>query len=272
MRTRYLFGISSLLAALCSGCGGGGGGGGGGGASSGQPPNSPNSGVGWLRTSSPTSSGAFETDSSTVALEGSSFVPVGFFCSPSLIPYFAPIPTGYEVRFSNNSTSTSLFVRSTLACVFGIPVVTWRALAPLSMGANSIAFTVTDGAGNTGRNTIAVTRITDTTPPAVVPASPVSGASGVGVNASVTVTFSEEMDQSTINTTTVTLMDGANNPVTATVTYNRFSLAATLTPTNWLAKNTSYHATVTTEARDASGGNALAAPYKFSFTTGANLE
>jgi hypothetical protein len=150
--------------------------------------------------------------------------------------------------------------------------MTWSALVPLAMGANSITLTVTDSAGNIGRNTIVVTRITDTTPPTVVSASPVSGASGVGINASVTVTFSEEMDQSTINTTTVTLMDGANNPVTATVTYNRFSLAATLMPTNWLAKNTSYHTTVTTEARDASGSNALAAPYTFSFTTGASLE
>jgi len=270
MRTRYLLGISSILAALCSGCGGGGGDSGASGG--GQPPNSSNSGVGWLRVSSPTSSGAFETDSSTIALEGSSFIPVGFVCSPSLIPYYVPVPRGYAVSGSNSSTSTSLYASSAFACVLGLPIMTWRALVPLAMGANSIAFTVTDGAGNTGRNTIVVTRITDTTPPTVVSASPFSGASGVGINASVTVTFSEAMDQSTINTTTVTLKDGASNLVTATVTYDRFSMDATLRPTNWLAKNTSYHATVSTEVRDASGGNALAAPYTFSFTTGASLE
>ena len=270
MRARYLLGIGHLLAALMGGCGGGGGGD----EDFSQPPSSggPNEGVGWIRIREPTSSATFTTDQSTVVLEGSSFIPVGFFCSPSLFPYYVPVPPGYEVRALNSSTSISLYVSSTFACVLGVPVMTWRTLAPLANGANSITLTVTDGAGNIGKSTIVITRVRDTTPPTVISVSPINGESGVAIDASVTVTFSEPMDQATINTATVILKDGANNPVIATVTYDQFSPDATLKPVTWLAKNTTYHATVTTEARDASGGNALAAPYAFSFTTGSHLQ
>src|SRR5262249_23947236 len=47
----------------------------------------------------------------------------------------------------------------------------------------------------------------DTTPPTVTAVTPAGGATNVGTNTTVTVTFSEAMDASTINTNTVQLRD-----------------------------------------------------------------
>jgi len=157
-----------------------------------------------------------------------------------------------------------------LYCIAFVFVFWDAANIPLAMSANSITVTAIDGAGNVGRDTIVVTRLPDTTPPTVVSVSlsrSGSGSTNIGRSTSVTVTFSEEMDQSTINETTISLKDGAN-PVIAPVTYDSFSLSATLRPSSLLASNTTYEFTVTTEVQDASGGNALAVPYTFSFTTG----
>ena len=131
--------------------------------------------------------------------------------------------------------------------------------------------TASDGAGNVGRDTIIVTRLPDTTPPTVVSVSLSRGGTGstnIGRSTSVTVMFSEAMDQATIDATTFTLDDGANNPVPAAVGYDPFSLSATLQPSSLLASSTTYQVTVTTGVRDASGGNALISPYTLSFTTG----
>ena len=69
----------------------------------------------------------------------------------------------------------------------------------------------------------------DTTPPTVTSLSPASGATNVATNATVTVTFSEAMTASTINTSTVLLMDGST-AVAASVAYNATNRTATLTP------------------------------------------
>lgn len=246
------------LAFPLAGCGGGGGGG--------PPPatTGPNEGNGSLSIVNPTS-GAYQTDRPTVTLGGNSFIPAGASCLPP-----APLPPDYQVSWSNNSTGATGNATRGLNCILFV-FVFWDATSiPLAMGANSITVTAVDGAGNVGRDTIVVTRLADTTPPTVISVSPVAGATSVGINTIVTVIFSEEMDQSTINATTVTLKDGANNPVTAAVTYDPFSLSATLRPTNLLASNTTYEATVTTGVRDAAGGNALAVPYTSSFTTSTN--
>jgi N-acetylneuraminic acid mutarotase len=77
------------------------------------------------------------------------------------------------------------------------------------------------------------------------------------------------MDPATINSTTITLTDGASNPIPAAVAYTAYSLTASLRPTNLLAYSTTYQATVTIGVRDAAG-NALAAPFVGSFTTTSN--
>ncbi len=103
----------------------------------------------------------------------------------------------------------------------------------------------------------------DTTAPTVSSTTPADDATGVAVNAAITVTFSEAMDDATITDTTFTL----DNGVTGAVTYDSTNHIATLTPSANLAYATTYTATITTGVKDPAG-NAMAADYTWSFTTG----
>jgi Domain of unknown function (DUF4082)/Bacterial Ig-like domain/Bacterial Ig domain len=111
----------------------------------------------------------------------------------------------------------------------------------------------------------------DTTPPTVSSVTPASGATGIGLTTTVTATFSEAMDSTTINATTFELRAPGNVLVTATVTYNSASRTATLTPTAALTQTTTYTATVKGGATDPrvkdAVGNALASNFTWSFTT-----
>jgi Bacterial Ig-like domain len=60
--------------------------------------------------------------------------------------------------------------------------------------------------------------------------------------------------------------EGSSTPVEATVTYNSSTKSATLDPGTDLALNTTYTATLTTEAKDL-GGNALAQERTWTFKT-----
>jgi Domain of unknown function (DUF4082)/Bacterial Ig-like domain/Bacterial Ig domain len=111
------------------------------------------------------------------------------------------------------------------------------------------------------------------TPPTVTAVSPPEGTPGVSATTSVTATFSEPMDASTITTSTFELRGPSNVLVAAAVSYNAATQVATLTPTSALTASTTYVATVrggTTDprAKDA-GGTALAANFSWSFTTSA---
>lgn len=101
--------------------------------------------------------------------------------------------------------------------------------------------------------------------PTVLTTLPASGATGVALNASVSATFSEAMNNATLTTASFTLATetgGAAVTGTANVSGN----TATFTPTSNLADCTQYTATITTAAKDAAG-NALAADVTWVFTT-----
>ena len=102
----------------------------------------------------------------------------------------------------------------------------------------------------------------DTTPPSVSSTIPANGATGLALNSAITATFSEPMDASTITNAIFTL----NNGETGAVTVN--GTTAIFTPSSNLAYSTTYTATITSGAKDASG-NAMAANYTWTFTTGA---
>ncbi len=108
----------------------------------------------------------------------------------------------------------------------------------------------------------------DVTPPTVAAFSPANGATNVAINAVATVTFSEAMTASTINATTVTLMDGSAT-VAASVTYNAATNTATLTPNSGLSNARTYSVVVKGGASGVKdvAGNALAANATASFTT-----
>ena len=109
----------------------------------------------------------------------------------------------------------------------------------------------------------------DTTPPTVTSVSPVSGATSVSPQASVSATFSEALNATTVTTTNFQLLNSGGTAVTATVAYVSATNTATLTPTSPLSNSTTYTAVVKGGGVKDLAGNALAADYKWSFTTSA---
>ncbi|PIS44931.1 MAG: hypothetical protein COT22_07935 [Ignavibacteria bacterium CG08_land_8_20_14_0_20_37_9] len=119
--------------------------------------------------------------------------------------------------------------------------------------ANNYAWNFTTGAG------VVVT------PPTVQSTIPGTAETNVALNQKITATFSTVMDASTITGATFTLKQGAT-PISGFVSYS--GTIATFIPSSNLSATTVYTATITTGAQDLLG-NALAANYVWTFTTGA---
>jgi hypothetical protein len=111
----------------------------------------------------------------------------------------------------------------------------------------------------------------DTTPPTVVSVTPANGTTGVPTDSQVQITFSEALDPSTVNGSTLELDAPGNVPVPSNVSYNASSFTATITPLSPLANNTPYtvvaHGGATDPRIKDLAGNALAATFTSTFTT-----
>lgn len=99
--------------------------------------------------------------------------------------------------------------------------------------------------------------------PEVISTDPVNGATSVALNKTITATFNEVMNASTINSSSFIVMAGTT-AVSGTVTYA--GTTASFTPAALLAPNTVYTGRITTAAKDVSG-NALQQDYVWSFST-----
>jgi hypothetical protein len=146
---------------------------------------------------------------------------------------------------------------------------TTATFTPTASLANATTYTatITSAAKNTTGNAMAANKTwtfttgPDTIPPTVSSTSPAGNATGIALNAVITATFSENMNTNTVTAPgTFTLSNG----VTGTVAYS--GTTATFTPTASLANATTYTATITTAAQDATG-NAMAANKTWTFTT-----
>jgi N,N-dimethylformamidase beta subunit-like, C-terminal/Domain of unknown function (DUF4082)/Bacterial Ig-like domain/Bacterial Ig domain len=104
---------------------------------------------------------------------------------------------------------------------------------------------------------------TDTTPPTVTATSPAAGASGVPTTTTVTATFSEPVQSSTIS---MTLKNSAGTAVSGTTSYDSTAQKATFTPSAALANGTQYTATVSGAKDLAPNPNQMTAT-TWSFTT-----
>ena len=153
----------------------------------------------------------------------------------------APVPDGYNVReVECNGGSISYYLRGVKGFQY--------AMFPVTNGDYEISYA------------------TDNTPPSITEILPTHGQSKVGLNTKVSVTFSEAMNASTINTNTITLRDSSNHPVAATVLYNASSFTAVLTPINPLAPLANYTAIVMGGVTDVAG-NPRTNDCIWSFTT-----
>ncbi|HEY7313483.1 MAG TPA: Ig-like domain-containing protein, partial [Gemmataceae bacterium] len=108
-------------------------------------------------------------------------------------------------------------------------------------------------------------------PPTVTSVTPANNATEISTTTAVTVQFSEALDPTTVNSSTIQLLNSSGTAVAATVTYTASTFTATLTPSAALATSSTYTISVhggTSGAviKDAAD-NPLAANFSSSFTT-----
>ncbi len=105
--------------------------------------------------------------------------------------------------------------------------------------------------------------------PTVTSTAPISDATSVALNTNVTAFFDKELDDTTVTPTTFTLKDG-NISVDGNVSYANKAIIFNPIDAN-LSTSTLYTATITTGVTDLAG-NALAAEYVWTFTTGTTAD
>lgn len=200
-----------------------------------------------ITITAPTSQDTFSTDVATVALSGNASDNSG---------------TVTEVTWSNDRGGSGTAVGTS---AWSVPAI------PLQVGANTITVTARDFANNAGADTIVVTYTPppDLTPPTITGRFPAAGALSAAPNGPITVTFSEPMNPTTINSSTIELRDSSNQLVATTVSYE--ANVATIQPASALAASNAYTVTVRGGATDPRvkdlAGNALPASETWSFTT-----
>jgi len=109
-------------------------------------------------------------------------------------------------------------------------------------------------------------------PPSVTATFPARAVTNAPTNTSITATFSEGMDPTTVDSTTFTLRvfntTGVTDLITGTVTLDPASNIAIFDPADDLQPSTAYSATITTGVKSLASGRAMEAEYNWSFTTG----
>src|SRR5580700_7681094 len=139
----------------------------------------------------------------------------------------------------------------------------------------TIAATATDSAGNPLASngmaadpwTFTTGTTTDTTSPTVSAVYPAANNASVLLNQKITVTFSEEMDSSTLTATTFTVKQGVS-VVAGSVSYA--GTTATFTPATPLTANSPYNLSITSGAKDLAGNGVTSgglSPNPWTFTT-----
>jgi len=133
--------------------------------------------------------------------------------------------------------------------------------------------TITTAVKDLAGNALAVAKVwsfttatvLDTTAPTVASIVPNTDATNVSTNQSISATFSEALDSTTVTTTTFSLATtSGSTPVTGTVSYSGNTMV--FKPNANLSSGTSYTATITTAVKDLAG-NALAIAKVWSFAT-----
>jgi hypothetical protein len=142
--------------------------------------------------------------------------------------------------------------------------------APLSNN-TSYTVTVTTGVKDVAGNALAVqsiftfTTTADTVKPTIIATSPGDGTT-VPAPATITVTFSEDMNASTVTGSTFTVKRTSDSaPVAGVVSYNVATRIATFTVNApGLANGTNYTVTITSGAQDLAGNGILGTTFAFS--------
>ncbi len=132
-----------------------------------------------------------------------------------------------------------------------------------TVAANCSSGIVSDQSAESAQATVTTL---DITPPRVTATSPANGQTAVSSAATVTATFSEAIDPTTINASTFVIRVTNGAVVPGTVTYAVATHVAEFKPTGPLPNPANLTATVTTGVKDLAG-NKLAADFSWTFTT-----
>jgi len=137
----------------------------------------------------------------------------------------------------------------------------------LADGGHTVYVRATDSATNTTAeaNYASDSFTVDATAPSVTSTAPEANATDVAVGTTVSATFNEAMDSSTITPSSFTL-----EGVSGSIAYDSGTDTATFTPGADLEEGTTYTVTLSTAITDAAG-NPLASAYSWSFTTEAGV-
>ncbi len=177
---------------------------------------------------------------------------------PTVVTYIVPgntIMMFPEVLLRNNTTYT-------IEVAGGITDTS--IVAPNTMQAAAPATTV---------STWSFTTELDQIPPEVYSTSPINGSNGVALDASISVTFSEEIDQLTLDPVNFEVLDlTAGGVVPGAYQFDVISNTATFVPTaGTFSPSSTIQVTLNTMVADLSG-NGLTAPVQFTFTSGTQLD
>lgn len=199
----------------------------------------------------------------------------------------------YKITYANNTeTKTAVTITSALDTSSKIAVIT--PTASLSAGKYRVAATgalksatgIFMGDPVSGQNTagyeqfqsmfeVGANTAADNTKPTVIATWPTNNATGIQVNpGQLTIQFSEGMNPSSINASTITLKRNTTN-ITGTVTYDAMAHSANFSPSVVLSPSTIYTLTIAGDATATSSsvtdivGNPLAANSVATFTTSA---
>jgi len=147
---------------------------------------------------------------------------------------------------------------------------TFTPSAPLAGGIYFATLTtgVQDVAGNPLQADYSWSFSVDRTAPTVVSTSPPANAATVPPSASISVTFSEDIDPASLDPYSAFAVSGGGGLVPGSITYS--NKTATFLPAAALNRNTLYTVTLSTAVRDIAG-NHLAGAYTFSFTVDPGL-
>jgi uncharacterized protein (TIGR03437 family) len=207
------------------------------------------------------------TVSSTVPANGAVAVPVGNALSATFSKSLNPLTVN----------AATFLVKQGATVVAGSVAYTGvtATFTPTAAFAPSLPFTatITTGVQDLAGNALAANFVwnfttgatPDITPPTVISTVPISGALAVSVNNTLSVTFSKPLNPLTVNAANFLLKQGAT-VVPGTLAYA--GVTATFTPLAALAPSLPFTATITTGVQDLAG-NALAAPFIWTFTTAA---
>mgnify|MGYP001373219676 CR=1 FL=1 len=243
--TRYCSRLLVLSSVLFIGCGGGGG-------SSDAPPKEQ-----WAQVASVSSS-------STVAgISGTAWISDSYYAShcAGLACIIDTTRTddypGVDVTYINQTTGAS--GRATSYYGPGTDWAhRWFAGVPVVPGSNTIVISAYDPGGKGGTTTV---QVVAPPPLAVLSTTPISGATGVLLNAGISVQFDGEIEPST---TYFLAVNGPEGAVAGTRTVN--GSAMTFSPNTLLAYDTTYTVNLPTTLR-AISGSSLISDYTWSFTT-----